>query len=281
MRVKLRWTEVVRSAALAALLAAGLPGLGTAQYAEPTRERLAWELEGLRAGFCLHFLIDPDSVARRLDDHFPTADRSADLVPLSEAASVPRPLRDLAAESPEYSAWLPSAVCAYQLDATRRDGRVHREGNGASQGIGVWRLASKNGQPAPAHVMAGNFLLRRHAVQPAVQVDEFETAGRQVRETLQDELTIDFDGTLITWNGLASPDTALAVDPIRETWAVGGTRQTEWAVHAQLDPTEAAHMPGTVRVEGKGDLARLLHASPIRWIGPLYRGGNGRISFVR
>jgi hypothetical protein len=40
-------------------------------------------------------------------------------------------------------------------------------------------------------------------------------------------------------------------------------------------------MIGSLKVEGKDDLAKLLKASPIRFVGPVYQGGTGSLQFSR
>jgi hypothetical protein len=40
-------------------------------------------------------------------------------------------------------------------------------------------------------------------------------------------------------------------------------------------------MVGSLKVEGKDDLAKLLKASPIRFVGPVYQGGTGSLHFGR
>jgi hypothetical protein len=52
-------------------------------------------------------------------------------------------------------------------------------------------------------------------------------------------------------------------------------------VRLVLTPTWSRALVGSLRVEGKGDLAKLLKASPIRFVGPLYRGGGGELRFTR
>ncbi len=258
---------------LAALAAAGLlvPGLLAAQGAP----RVTWGVEGLQAGFCVHFLLDPALVDR-------TPFRKTDLVPLSEAANVDASLRHAAAESAAFAGWTPSALCTYQFAATRRGNRVQRDED-KPQVITVWRLASRSEtDPVPADVMASSFDLVKQLSQPGLRVGLVRSTSGKVPESTMDELKVIVDrSTTITWSGVFAPDSTLAPGPGTERWRLRGTQESVWTAQRSFQPTEALRMLGSVSIAGKTDLARVLQASPIRWVGPLYRGGSGEIAFFR
>jgi hypothetical protein len=256
-----------------AALAAGLlvPALLVAQGSP----RVTWGVESLQAGFCVHFLLDPALVER-------TPFRKADLVPLSDAVDVDPSLRHAAAESADFAAWTPSAICTYQFAATRRGSRVQRDDD-KPQVISVWRLAARSpGEPVPADVMASSFDLAKQLSRPGLRVGLVRSTSGKVPESTMDELKVVIDrSTTITWSGVVSPDTALDVGPASEQWRLRGTEESLWTAQRTFQPTEALRMVGSVNVVGKTDLARVLQASPIRWVGPLYRGGSGEIAFFR
>lgn len=265
LRTRALWGALV----LAALVA---PAVLSAQRSSP---RVTWGLDSLRAGFCVHFLVDPATAAR-------TPFRSADFVPLSEAANVHPSLRQVAMHDPQYAGWTPSAICTYQFASTRRGNRVQRDA-GRSQVIGVWRLASRTVEsPVPAEVMASSFDLGKQLSRPGLRVGLVRSSMGKVPESDQQALTVEIDRkTFITWNGDWSPDSTQSVGGANETWRLRGTEESVWMAQRAFQPAEALLMVGSVRVEGKTELARLLHASPIRWVGPLYRGGSGEIAFFR
>jgi hypothetical protein len=258
-----------RLAALA--LALWVPAAGL--KAQAPEARLAWGLDSLRAGFCLHFLMDP-AAARA------TPFRRSDFVPLAEAGGV-HPSLQVAAQDAQYATWTPSAICAYQFASTRRGRRVQRNGN-KSQVVGVWRLASRPGEPVPVQLMASSFDLAKQLSRPSIRVVLMRAATGKVPESEDRTLSIEVDRkTHISWNGTWVPDSSQAVGPATETWRLEGTENSHWTAQVAFQPAEALLMVGSVQVRGKTDLARLLQASPIRWAGPFYRGGSGEISFFR
>lgn len=270
---------------LAAAVAAGLlllTGQAAAQAAgqgapaaSQAAPRVTWGVEGLQAGFCVHFLLNPALVDR-------TPFRRADLVPLSEAVNVDASLRHAAAESADFAAWTPSAICTYQFASTRRGNRVQRDGD-KPQVISVWRLAARSeDEPVPADVMASSFDLARQLSRPGLRVGLVRSTSGKVPESTMDELSVVIDrSTTITWSGVFAADSSLAAGQATERWRLRGTEESVWTALRSFQPTEALRMVGSVSVVGKTDLARVMQASPIRWVGPLYRGGSGEIAFFR
>lgn len=266
-----------RRVAALLLAAVTVPGMATpaaAQSVGAGTARQTWVLEGLRAGYCLYFLMDPSQVRN-------TPFVPADLVPLSAASGVDPALRRVASESPDYGAWIPSALCTYHFDSTRRGRRVQRDRHGRPQGLAVWKLAARDGDALPAEIMASNFELGRQATHPAIRVGIFKTAVRQVPETPQKEFTTRLGKTIITWSGVLEADSALTPAASGERWRLRGTQSSTWTAEPRLQPASVFRMVGSVRVEGKTDLARMLQASPIRWMSVFSQGGNGEVSFFR
>ena len=257
--------------AVAASLLMAVPAAAQAQGAP----RVTWGLEGLQAGFCVHFLLDPALVNR-------TPFRKADLVPLSEAVNVDASLRHAASESAEFAGWTPSAICTYHFGSTRRGNRVQHDDD-KPQVVAVWRLSARSeDEPVPADVMASSFDLARQLSRPGLKVSLVRSTAGKVPESTMDELRVVIDrSTTIVWSGSFAPDSTLAVGPGAERWRLRGTEESVWTGQRTFQPTEALRMVGSVSVAGKTDLARVLQASPIRWVGPLYRGGSGEISFFR
>lgn len=237
--------------------------------------RITWGLEGLQAGFCVHFLLDPALVGK-------TPFRKADLVPLSEAVNVDASLRHAAAESADFAGWTPAAICTYHFASTRRGNRVQHDGD-KPQVIAVWRLSARSeDEPVPADVMASSFDLARQLSRPGLRVALVRSTAGKVPESTMDELKVVIDrSTTIVWSGSFTADSTLSVGPATERWRLRGTEESAWTAQRSFQPTEVQGMVGSVSVAGKTDLARVLQASPIRWVGPLYRGGSGEISFFR
>ena len=256
-------------------LAAAVSLLTVVPAAAQGAPRVTWGLEGLQAGFCVHFLLDPALVGK-------TPFRKADLVPLSEAVNVDASLRHAAAESADFAGWTPAAICTYHFASTRRGNRVQRDDD-KPQVVAVWRLSARSeDEPVPADVMASSFDLARQLSRPGLRVTLVRSATRKVPETTLDEFEVVIDrSTSIVWSGSLTADSTLSMGPGTERWRLRGTEESVWTAQRSFQPTEVQRMVGSVSVAGKTDLARVLQASPIRWVGPLYRGGSGEISFFR
>jgi len=256
--------------AVVAILGAG-PAPVVGQTAGPEPE-FSWSLKNLKAGYCLQFLFDPKA-ARDL----PFA--PAELVPLSGAAGVHPALARVATESPEYAAWIPSSICTYQFESTQRGGRVQRDSKG-TQGVAIWRVAPRSvSGPTPADVMITHFELARQLREPSVRLNMFRASIGKVPETGQDLIVTRIGKTTITFVGTLEADSTATPVRFEERWSLHGSRNSVWSAEARIQPTEARLMVGSVRIEGKTHLARMLQASPVRWTGALYRGGDGEISF--
>jgi hypothetical protein len=263
------WSRTA-AAVLLAVLAAG-PGPAAAQGGGPEPE-FSWTLKNLKAGYCLQFLFDPKA-ARDL----PFA--PGELVPLSAAAVVHPSLARVARESPEYASWIPSSICTYQFESTQRGGRVQRDSKG-TQGVAIWRVApAAAGGLTPADVMITHFELARQLREPSVRLNIFRASIGKVPETGQDLIVTRIGKTTITFVGTLEADSSATPVRFEERWSLHGSRNSVWSAAARIEPTEARLMVGSIRVEGKTHLARMLQASPIRWTGALYRGGDGEISF--
>lgn len=266
----------VRAATLVAFAAVVAASAGpsrplTAQSAGAEPE-FSWALKNLKAGYCLQFLFDP-KLARE------TPFKASQLVPLRSAANVHPALTRVAAESPEYSTWVPSSLCIYQFESTQRGGRVQRDSKG-TQGIAIWRVAPASpGGLTPADVMITHFELARQLREPSVRLNMFRASIGKVAETGQDLIVARIGKTTITFVGTLEPDSAALAVPLDERWSLHGSRNSIWSAEVRIEPTDARLMVGSVRIEGKTELARMLQASPIRWTGALYRGGDGEIAF--
>jgi hypothetical protein len=87
--------------------------------------------------------------------------------------------------------------------------------------------------------------------------------------------------TQLVWNGRHTGDSTRVEGPIQENWSVSGLRPTVRVARLKLQPSWSWPLIGSLRVEGKGDLGEALRSSPIRFVGPLYRGGSGSLTFSR
>ena len=123
--------------------------------------------------------------------------------------------------------------------------------------------------------------LRTAAAANLIQLEEAEATFRAGADTVGDQYSQKIGKTLLVWTGRTAVDSAGLTQPINESWRVPGRRRVTWSAELSLAPTWTRAVVGSLRVEGKGDLAKLLRASPIRFVGPFYQGGKGQLRFSR
>ena len=256
-------------------LLAAVAGPLHAQAAEPARTQgLAWGGEELRAGFCVHFLIDPSMTAS-----LPFG--GAALATAGRAPSIHPALKSALADSAAYASWIPSSLCLYQFgQLTTPSGTVTDRSE--PQGFLVWSApAAEAGRPAPAAMWVTNGRLARQASQPQVEIGRFELERAPVPETTKEQLTVKVGKTSITWQGRLGSDSSAVIAPVEAAWRMAGTQGSEWTARARFGARAERAMIGALGVEGKGELARILGASPIRFAGPIQVGGEGEVAFSR
>ena len=112
-----------------------------------------------------------------------------------------------------------------------------------------------------------------------IDVDVLSSTFGKVLESSDDRYTIKFGSSLLTWDGHPTGDST-AAPAVDRTWTTPGRNGKLYHVHEEIRPAGARLLVGALRVEGKGERARLLTASPIRYVGPLMWGGSGQISCV-
>ena len=87
--------------------------------------------------------------------------------------------------------------------------------------------------------------------------------------------------TIVTWDGSAARDSTAVREQVRRGWTTTGARSGLAIGEVVLSPTSERAMVGSLKVDGKDDVAKALRASPTRFAGPVYRGGGGSIVFRR
>jgi hypothetical protein len=239
-----------------------------------------WTLEGLSSGQCVRFLLDP-TVARRV------LHGGTRLLPASRDETLHPALRSVIEGQPDFAGWTPSSLCLYYGDALNLGGRrFGGKDPRKRQMIGVWIVAaSEQGSGARRDVALDLFGVGGGLAQAAgyakVKLSEAQSTVSKVPGTDNDLYEVKIGKTRLTWNGRAVGDSSRVEQPIQESWLAKGASGTVWRVEATLKPEWSRPMVGVLRVEGKDDLAKALKASPIRFVGPLYRGGGGELRFSR
>ena len=89
------------------------------------------------------------------------------------------------------------------------------------------------------------------------------------------------DKTLLIWEGRRVDDSTRAGGPVTAQWRAETERRGPVTARLVLTPEWTQAMAGSLRVEGKGDFADAVKASPIRFVGPALLGGGGELAFRR
>jgi hypothetical protein len=244
------------------------------------RESRTWNLQGLRAGYCIRFLVEPELASKELRQGsvLLAAERDQHLHPA---------LRQIVASQAEFASWIPSNLCFYYMDAVqvgRR--RVAERDRRSYQMIGVWTLgATEQEGGARRDLLVDMYASRNNLLQAAraaqVRIHEVRSAVYDKADSTFDSYNVSIGKTRLVWTGRQTGDSTRVEEPLQENWSVSGLRPSIRVARLALRPAWSWPVVGSLRVEGKGDLAKALHSSPIRFVGPLYRGGGGDLRFSR
>ena len=251
-----------------------------AQDSAARKEGRVWTLEGLRAGQCVRFLMEPGVARkhRREGVQFLRADRISSLHPA---------LVSVIEGQPEFASWVPSSLCLFYVDAVHLGGR--RYGNKdprKRQMVGAWTLAAtEQGSGAPRDLVLELFSSRGDVVRAAqlakIKFREAQMAVSKAPATGNDLQEIKLGKTRLVWNGRAAGDSTRVDEPIEEAWLARGTSGGVWAIQTTLVPAWSRPLVGVLSVEGKDDLAKALKSSPTRFVGPVFFGGGGKLRFTQ
>ncbi len=256
-----------------------LPLRAQTQGGEPSAR---WQLQGLQWGTCLEFLIDPKLIDKFLPE---TA------VPVrADAVKLVPALARVISDQPEYAGWSPASLCWFTFDVIEIEGRrVEGEEGETGPLIGVLGVAARiSGSLTAESDVAHRFYTTSWQVQKAAEGKgrssiNFETIrgtfGTAPKST-DDRYLVRIGKTNITWDGHPASD-SLVGSPFVRSYAALGADSKPWRVDLSVSPLLQRSMVGAVIVQGKGDLAKALRSSPIRFVGPHYAGGSGELTLVR
>jgi hypothetical protein len=247
--------------------------------AQAQKESLVLSLQGLRTGYCVRFLMEPRSAARELKSGFR-------LIPANQDRNLHTALQRLVQQQAEFGSWSPSKVCFYFSDAVQIGTRRITERR-AHQMLAVWTLATQEERGGGRRDLAlGMFSARsiaRRAVESGgVRIHEANASVVDSAEGATDLYQVKLERTSLIWRGRPTRDSTRVQAPIEESWAAPQARGPAlWSVSFSYRPVWTRLLVGSLTVEGKGDLAKALKASPIRFVGPLYSAGSGELKFSR
>lgn len=273
---------------------AGLrPTSSPAQDGRSQSNELVWQLQDLRSGFCVQLLVDSGTVARGLPPEFHPirADQLSDLHPT---------LRGVVQNQPEYASWIPSKLCLYYFgDVDAGAARVQSKDSRKAPLLAAWTAAaaevgSGTRRDVALEFVSGSGRLSRAAQRAGVNMIEARSVIGMVPFVSEEGVPssdsryqLKIGKTLITWDGRAVGDGTRVDKPIEADWLARGRRSETsrridwWHARLLLTPAWSRGMAGSLRVQGNDDFAKVLRASPIRFVGPLFSEGRGELHFER
>jgi hypothetical protein len=272
------WIALSAAASLAVA-----PAPVAAQSAE--QEAGTWTLGGLRKAFCVRLLLDPASpVLKGLPESYRP-------VPASRVPDLHVSLRGVVQGQPEFAGWSPSQVCVVAVDSVATKDFSYADKKGKHpQLFGLWTVRASGPSGAPSEVALGLFsnssrLIRSARLAGQTVDDARLTIGKvpAVNEdgvpSTDDRFQVKVGKTTLTWDGRPAHDSTAVKEPVDAAWAAGENGGKLRTGKLGLAASFSRPMVGSLKVDGKGDLAKALRASPTRFAGPVYVGGGGKVTF--
>jgi hypothetical protein len=266
--------------ALGLVVASCVPSILLGQNRAEDKQPQVWSIQGLKTAYCVRFVIDPRAAAKELKDGFR-------LIPANQDRTLDPSIQQLIKGQPEFGSWSPSDLCFYFSDAVQIGTRRVAEKNPRNQQmLAVWTLASQEEKSGARRDLVLGFFsargsLTRAAEQAGVRLSEAHASVLDSADTSNDVYNVKLERSSLTWRGRPSGDSTRVEGPIEQSWLVAGSRGTVWSAQFIFHPTSTRALVGSLSVEGKGDLGKALKGSPIRFVGPLYRGGSAELRFSR
>lgn len=259
-------------------LALALPHAAPAQAASTS-----WVLDDARGGFCIWYLTDPELAPKLLP-------KGVEGRGVRDADPLPPMLRRVVQDEPRFQEWIPSMLCLGRYGAVQADGRqldrardaerpvvVTWQGMGAEAPHGVreapWVLTALGGDAAQLGRAAGNALVN-------FQSREIRNNRARDDESGNDDWEIRVDGVKLFWNGRQTGEPRVGTTQVM-SFGYAGARTTEWGVELETAPGSERPVIGTLRIEGKNELAEALKRSPVRAVGVASLGGRATVTFRR
>jgi hypothetical protein len=228
----------------------------------------------------VRFLIDPKRAAEDLKDGF-------QLVRADQDTTLHSALQQVIQGQPEFASWVPSTLCFYYTDAVQIGRqRIAEKNPRIAQMVGIWTLATvQQGTGVRRDIIldmyASRDRLRSAASTNLVPLHEAEVGFTPPSDSSGTEYRQKIGRTQLVWNGKTTGEESRVEVAIVDAGQLPGLRGVTWDVRMALSPTWARPLVGSLRVEGKGDLASRLKESPIRFVGPFYHGGGVQLRFTR
>ena len=246
-----------------------------------------WVLDEARGGFCIWYLTDPELAPRFLPKG--GVARTA-----SQVEGLPPMLQRVVQDEPRFEAWVPSVLCIGRYASVQVDGRQMDQAKDPERPVLVtWQAIAME---SPLGVTGAGWLLTHLGgdapkLERAAGNSTVAFRGRELRNNrvsgedepeaeAEDAWEFRVDGAKLFWNGRQVGDVRVGTTHVM-SFGYAGARTATWGVEIESAPGQERTAIGSLRVEGKNDLANALKSSPVRAIGPAELGGRTTVTFRR
>ena len=245
-----------------------------------------WVLDEARGGFCVWYLTDPELAPKFLPKG--GVARTA-----AQVEGLPPMLQRVVQDEPRFQAWVPAVLCIGRYASVQVDGRQMDRAKDADRPVLVtWQAIATE---SPLGVDAAGWLLTHLGgdapmLERAAGNSTVAFRGRELRNNRvqdgeaegepADAWEFRVDGVKLFWNGRQIGDMRVGETRMM-SFGYAGARTTLWGVEIDMAPGHERTAIGSLRVEGKNDLANALKGSPVRAIGPAQLGGRTTVTFRR
>ncbi len=240
-----------------------------------------WVLDEARGGFCIWYLIEPEQAAAQVGKA--GTPRAATAV-----ADLPPLLQRVIQDEPRFAPWTPAVLCIGRYASVQSDGVILDRGRDdhpvlvSWQGVAVTQPVGISGPEWLLVAVGGDApRLERVAGQSGLLFRDRSLRNNRVRGTEgEDDWEVRVDGVKLFWTGHQTGDMRVGATRMMSFGYAGG-RTTTWVVEVEQAPGSERSLVGTLRVEGKSDLAKALKSSPVRAVSAAELGGRTTLTFRR
>ena len=151
--------------------------------------------------------------------------------------------------------------------------------------IGFWAVAARHADSSGVDslfvlrtLFTNNHRVARNADLGGVRMETLKERLDEVPETGDPRYEVKIEKAELRWDGHLAGEPA--VGSVRQlTFIVRGKRNVLFHGRAILEPEWQQPIVGSLKIHGKGDLAKGLSGSPIRMQGPAFWAGSGSFEF--
>lgn len=240
-----------------------------------------WVLDDARGGFCIWYLTDPEQAPELLP-------KGSTPRPASSVSGLPEVLQRVVRDEPRFSSWIPAVLCLGRYATSQAGSQIMDRAKKDQPVIVAWQAIAVS----DAYGVAGaDWLmvdlggdvprLQQHANRSSIGLGDRTLRNNRVKgDTIENDWEFRADGMKLFWTGRQIGDPRPGATQSM-TLGYAGARNTYWKVSLEQAPGHERNLIGSLRIEGKSDLANAMKSSPVRAVSPAALGGRTTMSFER